>query len=167
MVELGEARLFALHHARHGNASPLGHDLGDVLCGHLFLEEAASTGLLRGELALAILELALEVGNFAILNLCGASEVAASRGPFGLDARFLDLLFELAHVAECVLFGLPLGFHGRGLLLQVAQLFLERGLPLERGLVLLLGECLPFDFELHHATFDFVDLLGHGVDFDA
>ena len=76
------------------------------------------------------------------------------------------MLLELADVPQRVLLELPLGLHAAGLLAQLRKLLLDHVTTLDRRLVLLLGERLPLDLELHDATLDLVDLLRQRIDLD-
>ena len=95
LLHLHELLHLGLEEARHRDARPLGHRLGDVLLVHLFLEHAAVPAEL-GEARVLRLELLLEPVEGAVAQLGRLLEVAAPlRLRHGL-ARRLHLLLDLA-----------------------------------------------------------------------
>ena len=141
---------------------PLRDDLGDVLGVDLLLQEGGLAVLLRLQLGEALLEL----GDLAVAQLGGALQVGVALGALDLAVRLLEALLDLAHGADRVLLGLPLGLHPRRALAQLGQLALDRLAALLGGLVLLLAQRLALDLELHHAALDLVDLGRQRVDLD-
>src|SRR4029434_9735000 len=133
---------------------------------YFFLEELWTTVLTR-QLPFGLRHPALELRNAAVGDLGALRQIAAACGLLGLDARLLDLLFDLADAAEHFLLLLPLGFHGRRALTQLGQLALDRAAAFNVARIFLLLERHPLDLELHDAPLDLVDLLRHRVDLDA
>ena len=107
----------ALHEARHRDAGPLRHDLGDVLLVDLFLQHRV-TALELVEAIGANLDLRVEIAHRAVAKLGGALEVAVALGLLGVGARGLERLLALADRADRVLLELPLRDHGVALLVE-------------------------------------------------
>src|SRR5882724_4257350 len=165
-LELGEALALGLEHLGHRDPGPLGHDLGDVLRVHLFLQ-IFGLGLDLLEPLLAGLELALELGDTAIAELGGPLEIALPGRLIGLVPQLLYLDLPGLNLLDGRLFRLPLRFHPRARLLELGDLQLQRLATLDGGPVLFLEQRLPLDLELQNAPLDLVDLLGQAVDLDA
>ena len=164
LLEADELVHLALHQPRHGHAGPLAHDLGDVLLVDLLLQHLLRRPAARRARLVASSTCALELGDLAVADLGRLLEVGLA---LELGALGLELLLELADRGDGVLLGLPVGLHAVGLLLQVGQLLVERGEPLLRRRVGLLGQRDPLDLELADAPLDDVDLGRHRVDLDA
>src|SRR6185437_3030187 len=167
LLQLREPGALALHHPGDGNTRPPGDDLRNVVRVDFLLEKLRRSGLARPHGLVRILHLLLEFRDAAVRDLGGLAQITAALGLLGFQSRLFELLLQLAHLAQAFLLRLPLGLHGRGLLAEVRQLALECRTAFLRLRVLLLAQCLPFDFELRHAPFHLVDLLRHGVDLDA
>ena len=98
LLHLRELLHLALEHFADGDAGPLGDDLRDVLFVDLFLEEAS--GGLRSQVFFyfveAVLlvgqfgEVALRLGDLAVLQLGGALQVALAGGLLGLKAELFQ-----------------------------------------------------------------------------
>src|SRR6476469_9611169 len=73
----------------------------------------------------------LELRDRAVRDLRRLGEVATTGGLLRLHARGVDLLLDLADVAEGVLLLLPLRLHPRRALLQLGQLALQRLPPFD------------------------------------
>ena len=162
LLEPEELLHLALHELGHGNARPARDDLGDVLLVHLFLDHpppAAGLGL-----GLQLLELSLELGERAVLQLGHAVEVVGAHRLVDLELDLLDALAELARALDGRLLALPLLAHLGRLRLQVGQLLLELRQPIPGGGVGLLAQGGALDLELRDPTGDLVQLGRHRVD---
>ncbi len=110
-------------------------------------------------------ELLLELGDRAVLELGGATQVGFALSPLELDLGLLDPLLELGHCADRLLLALPLGVHGVRALALLGQAPLEllaaRDGP---GIVVIGAQRLELDLELHDVPVDLVDLGRLGVD---
>ena len=92
VLHADELRHLALHEPAHGDAGPLGDDLGDVLLVDLLLQHLlARPGARRAARSSASISL-LELAHRAVAELRGPLEVAVALGPLGLGARLLELL---------------------------------------------------------------------------
>ena len=78
-----------------------------------------------------------------------------------------DLLLELADGGDGVLFHLPTGLAGVGLLAQIGELRFDLSEALPGMRVGFLQQRLALDFELHDAALDFVDFDGQRIDLHA
>ena len=156
----------ALHEPAHGDAGPLGDDLGDVLLVDLFLQHLL-VGLELVEALGLLHDLVVEVAHGAVAQCRRLLEVALTLGHLGLGARVLQLLLERADLADGVLLVLPVRDHRVAVLGQGRQLLVERGEPVLRRLVGLLGQRGLLDLELADPALDDVDLERHRVDLDA
>src|SRR5687767_8521231 len=108
-LERRQTLTLALHHSRDRNAGPPCDDLRDVV----FLEERPTATVARREIRLGGLQLPLELRNLSVRQLRRLAEVTRARRLLGGDARLLDLLLDLADLAERVLLALPLRLHAR------------------------------------------------------
>ena len=88
LFEAHELRDLALHQPAHGDAGPLGDDLGDVFLVDFFLQHRAVV-LELDEPVGHRRDLAFEDGQVPVTQLRGALEVAVALGPIGLAARGL------------------------------------------------------------------------------
>jgi hypothetical protein len=77
LLEAQELLHLALEHLAHRDARPLRDHAGDVLFGHLFLE-VALLGLHLRERGAHGLELLLQLGDLAVVDLRGLAEIAGS-----------------------------------------------------------------------------------------
>ena len=111
--------------------------------------------------------LALELGNAAVLQLRRARVVAAPLRLFDLQAQRLELFLLRPRTLDGGLLLLPLRRQARALLLEVRELALEPLEPLLRRRVGLLAQRLALDLELHDAPLDLVELGRHRVDLHA
>src|SRR6185312_52157 len=152
-LELREPLTLAFQHARHGNTRPPGDDLRDVVRVDFLLEELRRARFARAHGLIGILHLLLQFRDAPVGDLRGPAQITAALGLLGFQSRLFELLLQLAHLAQAFLLRLPLRLHGRGLLAEVRQFALECRTAFLRLRVLLLAECLPFDFELRHAPF--------------
>src|SRR5439155_652651 len=76
-------------------------------------------------------------------------QIGLALGALGLGAGLLQALLDVAHLLDRVLLGLPLRLHRARALAQLGQLALDRLAARYRGLVLLLGQRLVLDLQLH------------------
>ena len=129
----------------------------------LFLEQGART-LERGERGLLLLELRLQLGQAAVLQLGGLGQVRLALGLLdpGLDG--LELGLRGPDRVDRGLLGLPALLQGAGRLVDLGELALERVEPGLRGVVLLLAQRLAFDLELDPSPLQLVELEGHRVE---
>ena len=100
LFHLDELLHFAFEHARDGNAGPLADDLGDVFLVDLFFQHARRAAPLPSCDGVQLLQLGFELGQFAVLDLRGALELALARLLFDLEAQRLDLLLQLADAGD-------------------------------------------------------------------
>ena len=156
----------AFHHAGDGDAGPVGHNLGHVLVGDLFVEEAALflQFLQPGVFAF---EVVLQLGQRAVAQLGHGLEIARAFGDFLLAFGLLDLPVHPADGLNDLLFGLPFGLFGADVLLQFGHLAFDGIAPFAAGLVPFLLERQMLDLELAQAAFLDVDFVRHAVDLDA
>ena len=159
LLEAQQLLLLALHQPGHGNARPLGDDLGDLLLGDLLLQQRAPLAALllqRGEFA-------LELRQAAVAELGELVEVVGALGALHLELHLLDLLAHLPHLLDGLLLALPARLERAGLLAQVGQFLAQRLEALPAGLVLLLLQRGLLDLELEHAPRELVELGRHRV----
>ena len=132
----------ALHEAGSGDAGPALDDLGDLFLCDLVAEQTRLLAVLRQFFLL--LELLFRLGQVAVFELRGLFEVIALLGGFDVAVQLLDLLTQLLHAADGVLFVFPFGLHGVEGLALLGQLLLQLGksclgelvvFVLERGLL--------------------------------
>ena len=83
----------ALHEPAHGDAGPLGDDLGDVLLVDLLLQHLL-LGLELVQALRLLRDLGVEVAHGAVAELRGRLEVALALGLLGVGARHLEPLLE-------------------------------------------------------------------------
>mmetsp|Transcript_37123 Transcript_37123/g.80687 ORF Transcript_37123/g.80687 Transcript_37123/m.80687 type:complete len:348 (-) Transcript_37123:1389-2432(-) len=155
----------------HGDASPAGDHLHDLLRLHhlrehlaaLLLVAAASASLGLGRLDFLLLQALPHVGNGVVAQVRSSLDVAAALGSLRLELEVLELLLEfpqLIHSAalhlEAQQQGLQLLGHGGDLLLHHLQALLGSS-------VLLLAQGCGLDLQLHLATLQGVNLLGAAV----
>jgi len=106
------------------------------------------------------------LGEAAVLDFRGASEVALTLGGFEFGFELVDLLGDFLDFADFLFFLLPLGFEAGGGFLFVGEFLLEFCEALLAGGVFFFFERLPFHFELHDFAFDDVDFGRHRIEFD-
>ena len=112
-----------------------------------------------------LVDAALELGQLAVADLGRLLEVGLA---LELAALRLELLLERRGSAPMASFSAcQCAFIPSDCSLQVGQLLVERGQPLLRRRVGLLGQRHPLDLELADAPLDDVDLGRHRVDLDA
>ena len=113
-----------------------------------------------GELA----EFGFGLGDFAVLELGGALEIALAGLLFGLEAEGFEVGFEFGDAADGAALLLPAGAEGLGFFADFGEFFLEDFEALAGGFVLLALEGGLLDFEGCGLAFEVVDLGGDGAD---
>ena len=146
-------------HARHGNARPARHHLGNVLRVDLLLDHRTA-GRSEAVLLLESGDLLLGLLNLAVADFGHLAVVALPFGLPGLDFQRLDLILVGLNLFEQIALALPPGTHLGVTGLQFLDLL---GQVLDALLVLLAADGLALDFELADPAVERVDLLGHGV----
>ena len=167
LLQVHELRHLALHHLLHGDARPRGHDLGDLVVGHLLLQDGAVL-LLHIQRLFGVVQAALQVGDAGVADLGRLHQVALARGA---------LLFELGasrarSCSSCTFTMASFSFCHSALrlsrsLLGGGDVAAQRLQALLGGLVGLLHERLLLDLHLGELAVGRVNLLRHGVDLDA
>ena len=113
-----------------------------------------------------MLELCLELGHAAVLQLGHFLPVALAARFFHLQAHALDFFLDLLAALHAGFLGFP-DFLKVGILaLEPADLFLDQLQALLRSLVFFLFHRLALDLQLDQATVELVHDLGFGVDLD-
>ena len=162
---MNELLHFALEHAGHRDAGPLGHDARDIVFVDFFLEQGA---LLDGlQLLLGGLNLFLDLRKAAVTQLCGSFPVAGGASFVLVLAQVVELFFELANAGNRYFFAVPALFETSRLAAQAFEFVFHMAEPLPRGGVLLLAEGQSFDFEVSDAPVDLVDFDRHRADLQA
>ncbi len=111
-------------------------------------------------------QLGFQSGQFAVLDLRGALELALAGLLFGFEAQGFNLLLQIADAGDRFALLGPAGAQGRDLLLQRGQFaldFVEAGTAVGIGLPLQGGA---LDFERGRLALELVDLRRHGADLD-
>src|SRR5450830_959965 len=162
-LEVDQPGHLGLHHAGHRDTGPAADDLRDLLFGYRLLEFDAAL-LLRLELVVLSLDLLLQFGNRAILELCRLLEVSLARRLRELDFLLLKLLAKPCGFLDDVLLLVPGQFQPVRLLLQLGDLRLDVSIAL-LGLVIGLGnQRLAFHLQNNQFAVQFVDLDGHALE---
>ena len=112
------------------------------------------------------LELSLELGELAVLQLGDLVEVALSLQLLDLEAGAVDLLEHLRRALRRGLLRLPDLLHVGDLALDALDLFLDQLAPALARLVLFLDDGGALDLQLDQAPVELVERLGLGVDLD-
>ena len=154
----------ALHELGDGHAAPARHHVRDLLGGDLFAQQAVAVAfkvLLRG------LDLPLEVRDRLVAQLGRFLVVTLAFDALLVLALLLEPLLQPAYAHDRVLLHLPTGAQRVRLLLQLAELPLQRLQALLASAVLLLLQRRALDLEPAQGTRDHVQLGRHRVDLDA
>ena len=167
LLHVQQLLALALDELRHGDARPLGDDLGDLLAVDFLLDHRGAVGLSLAERILGGLELLLELAQLAVLDARRALEVAAALGLVELGVLALDVVLHALDRVELLLLELPARGHAAVLLVELGEVLLDRGETLLALGVLLELERLALDLELHDAALDLVEFRGHRVVLDA
>ena len=158
-----ELLLLALEHLRDRDAGPLGHDLRDLLLGHVVAQQGRLTALRRAGFG----QLALELGDAPVLQFRHPGQVVRAVRGLEFELRALELFLDVRRTLHRRLLGLPDLLEIGVFPLELAELGLEVVEALAGCLVGLLLERLALDLELDDAAFEAVHRLGFGVDLDA
>ena len=136
------------------NIGPAGNNLCDFILGDRLVHERK---LLPLHLRLLGRKLFLQLGELAVLELCGLVQVIGLLCRLNLVVRVLNLLPNLGELRDTCLFVLPLclGLGKRRLFL--GEFFLDGLESLFREVVGLLPERRRLDFELHAAAVHLVE----------
>ena len=113
----------ALHQPCHGNARPPLDDARDFLLRHLVAEQRPCLALVCD--ALLFLQLPAQLREPAVLQLRRLVEVVLALRLFQLRVRRLDLLAQSLHLADGVLFVVPLRLLRAEFLAQIGQFLLD------------------------------------------
>ena len=152
----------AFEHAVDRNAGPARHHRRHVIGGHRFGRDDG-----RRRRAFGRLQLFLELGHGAVLQLARLLIIAAANGVGEIVLGLVELFLQLGRRIELVLLGLPLRGQRVGLLFELRQIFLKPLQPvLGRGVALLLQRLL-LDLEPHDLAVEIVELFGFGIDLHA
>ncbi len=164
ILEVQQLFALALHQLRDRNARPATDDTCDFLLGHLVAQQAVLALRLFGD-GFLCRQLLLQLRQLAVLQLGCLVQVVLALGTlhFGVDA--LDVLAQLVHLRDGVLFAFPLCLHLVELVALFGQLLLHLAQVRLRQLVVVLLQRGLLDFQLHDVAADVVHLGRHGVDF--
>ena len=156
-------QLFALtlHQLGYGNAGPALDDAGDLLLSDLVPQQTAGLAFV-GDRFLGFQRL-FQLGDSAVLQLGGLFQIVLALRLLQLRIGGLQFFAQLLHLANGVLFVVPLGFFGVEFLPHFGQFFLNFGQMLLRNGVGLLFQGGLFDLMLNDLAGDDVQLGGHGV----
>jgi hypothetical protein len=113
-----------------------------------------------------VLELLLQLGQLAVLQLGDLVEVALALQFLDLETHLVDGFHDLGAALGLGLFGLPDLVVVGDFLLQLGDLFLDQAEAFDRGLVLLAAHGFALDLELDQPAVEPVHDLGLGVAFD-
>jgi hypothetical protein len=147
----------AFQHLLDRHAGPARDDGGDLL---------GVDGLRRhavGLSGLGVGELALDLGDLAVLDLARLGEVARALGPDQVGAQPVERLAQLGGGDQLLLLRAPAGGHFGRLRLQRRDVVLEFLEPCAGRGIGLLPQRLALDLELDQAPVDLVERLGLAV----
>jgi len=157
LFHLDELPSLAFEQPAYRNSGPFADQRGDIFLVDLFFQHAAIF-LHLNKPFLRFVKLALRLRQFAIANLRHFGQITRSFVTLLFRLQRIDLLFLLANRGDGVFFHLPASLAGVSLFTQFGELLIELHQAFARMFVGLLEQCLPFDFELHDAPLDLVDL---------
>ena len=159
-VQMKGLAALALRQLRHRNVSPLGHNAGDLVLGHTLVHQAQ---ILVLHPLLLLIQLFLQLRQFAVLQLRRLVQVISLLGLLDLPVHLLDLLPQGGQFIHRRLLILPLGLLGRKFIVELRQLLLQirQSLPAQAVGLLLEGRLL--DLHLHDLPGQLIQLRGHGV----
>ena len=158
--ELGD---LALEQLRHGDAGPLGDDVGDVLRRHLLGEHLLVLLQVREPL-LGARDFFFDVRGGAVLELGRFRVVRGPLGALDIGADRLELLPLLANLGDRGLLLLPVRAQRARLFLGMGELALELREALLAGGVGLFLERLALDLQARDRPLHLVELRRHRVD---
>ena len=134
ILQVEELLALAFHELGDGDAGPAADNPGDLFFGNLVPQEAVLTLALLGD-SLFLLQILLQLRQFAILQFRGAVQIVGALRLLDLGIDTLNLLAEGADLADGFLFRFPAGLHGVELvpllgkfLLDLVQLRLGKGI---------------------------------------
>ena len=153
------------HQTGHRDAGPALDDPGDLLLGDLVPQQRAGLALVGDPLLR--LQLLFQLGDPAILELCGPVEVVLPLGLLQLGVGLLQVGAQLLHLPNGVLLILPLGLFGVELIPHLGQFLLDVRQMLLGQLIRLLLQGGLLDLMLNDPAADHIQLGGHGVDLRA
>ena len=164
MQHFGQAeQLFALalHQLLHRDAGPAGHNAADLFGRHAVTQQALL--LLVGSNLFFGFQLALQVGQFAVLQLTslGVIAVAGRLFNFGLGASYLGA--QALHLIDGVLLVLPLSFLGIEGIAQFGHFFFDGGKALLGHFIGFFLQRSLLDLQLGDLMVQVIQLCGHGV----
>ena len=154
VIEMQSLILLGFRQLCDRNVGPAGNNLCDLILGDCLVHEREVLPL---HLRLLGCELFLQLGELAVLKLCGLVQVIGLLRRLNFVVRVLNLLPDLGELRDTCLLILPLclGLGKRCLLL--GELFLDGLESLLREVVGLLPERRRLDFELHAAAVHLVE----------
>ena len=144
LLEMEQFFALALQHTRHGNAGPAAHHLCDVVGGHLLTHHGVAV-LCLFQLRLDVLNLALQLLQFAVAYFCHEAVVALALSTLRLKLQRLNLLLVLLDAVDEFLLALPFRLEGIFLLAQFGNVVVEL---CQFGLVVLTADGLALYLEL-------------------
>ena len=156
---------FSFKEAGGGDTGPLGHHRGNVFGRNLFFQHLLV--FLDGcKFLLDPCQFFLQVDDFAIADLGHPAQVTGSFGHLFITAGLVNLGCDASDFLDHIFLDGPLTFEAVQGVIQVGQFFLDVCQPFTGGRVRLFFQGLLFDFKSDPLTIQFVDLSGHGIDFD-
>ena len=123
VVQVQQLLPFALHELCHGNAGPAFDDEGDLAVGDTVTQQAALLALVGDVFFLR--QLLFQLRQLAVFQLGGLFQVVFPFRLFHLGVGRFDVLTELLHLFNGVLFILPLSLLGVELLPHIGQFLLD------------------------------------------
>ena len=123
VVQVQQLLPFALHELCHGDARPAFDDEGDLSIGNTVTEQAALLALVGDVFFLR--QLLFQLRQLAVFQLGGLFQVVFPFRLFHLGVGCFDVLTDLLHLFNGVLFILPLSLLGVELLPHLGQFLLD------------------------------------------
>ena len=162
LVQVQQLLALALDQLRDGYARPLGHDACDLLLGDRVVHQRVLAGALLGPL-LGLGQLLFQRGQVGVLEPRGLLILEGHLRGLDLAVHALYVGLQLLHLVHAAALGLPAGFHGVELVLELRQLGGELRQPVLGELVVLLPEGHLLDLQLHDLAALVVELARQGV----
>ena len=157
----------ALHEARHGDAGPAADHLGDVLVVDLLLQHLP-VALELGQRLVALLDLALEVGDLAVADLRRPARSPSRSTALGLALARLELLLQRRGSAAIASFSAcQWAVIASASSLQVGELLLDLSSRSAETASVSFARATRSISSWRIRRVDDVDLGGHRVDLDA
>ena len=145
----------ALEQLRNRHAGPAADHFGDIFFIHFFFQHPLA-GLLFGQPRLFGFELAIQFGQFSVLELGGAVQIVLALGLLDFNASLFQLFAQATQTLHGFLLSLPLGFQGVRIPFQIGQLFFDFLQTVLGSGVGFLLQRLALDLELHDASKDLI-----------